>query len=196
MDKDRVDGIREHWARERPELDTWPVEVVARVGRAARYLDAGMEKLFREYGLNRASWDVLAALRRVGSPYRLSPTELYRSVMRSSGAMTRRIDRLERAGLVARVADPEDRRGILVGLTLAGRSLVDEIAEAHLENERGLIGALTHEEQQMLAALLKKLLLSFEREHPNPPIPQRKYRRGRGCRSEDIEGENVGDESR
>ena len=194
MKKDRVDAIREQWARERPDLDTWPVEIVARVGRTARYLDAGMEELFKEYGLSRASWDVLATLRRSGPPFRLSPTEIYRSVMRSSGAMTRRIDRLERSGLVTRVADPEDRRGILVGLTPAGRSLVDEIAEDHLQNERDLIGSLTPEEQQMLAALLKKLLLDFERERPNPPTPQREYRRGRGCSRDSVEDKGGGSE--
>lgn len=197
MDKDRVDGIREQWARERPGLDTWPVAVVSRVGRAARYLDAGMEELFRRYGLNRASWDVLAALRREGSPFRLSPTELYRSVMRTSGAMTRRVDRLESAGLVARVADPEDRRGVLVELTPAGRALVDGLAEDHLENERELIGTLTLEEQRTLATLLKKLLLGFESEQPNPPpalrkgCHGRKYRRGS---SGDSLGGNYGDE--
>ena len=182
MRKDRVDEIREQWARERPGLDTWPVEVVARAGRVARYLDAGMEVLFAERGLSRASWDVLAALRRVGPPFRLSPTQLYRSVMRTSGAMTRRIDRLERAGLVARVADPEDRRGILVELTPTGRALVDELAEDHLENERALIGSLTPEEQRTLAALLKKLLIRFESEQPNPPAAARKTRHGRKYR--------------
>ena len=182
MSKDRVDEIREQWARERPEIDTWPVEVVARMGRAAQYLDRGMEALFKEYGLSRASWDVLAALRRVGPPFRLSPTDLYRSVLRSSGAMTRRLDHLEHEGWVARVADPEDRRGVLVELTSDGRALVDELAEAHLDNERSLIDSLTLEEQRTLATLLKKLLIDFEREHPNPPPLKRKYFRGHRCR--------------
>ncbi len=180
MPKDRVDEIREQWAREQGDLDTWPVEVVGRIGRAARYLDTGMEELFRQYGLSRASWDVLAALRRAGSPFRLSPTELYRAVLRSSGAMTRRIDYLEDAGLVTRVADPEDRRGILVELTADGQTLVDDLAEAHLDNERSLIGSLTLAEQETLAALLKKLLIDFERKSPNPP--QQKRGRGYGCR--------------
>ena len=181
MPKDRIDEIREQWAREQGDLDTWPVEVVGRVGRAARYLDSGMEELFKQYGLSRASWDVLTALRRAGSPFRLSPTELYRAVLRSSGAMTRRIDYLEHAGLVTRVADPEDRRGVLVELTSEGQTLVEDLAEAHLDNERRLIGSLTREEQETLATLLKKLLIDFERESPNPP-QQPKHRRGHGCR--------------
>ena len=179
-----MDRMRAQWARERPELDTWPVAVVARVGRVSRYLDGGMEELFERHGINRASWDVLAALRRVGPPFRLSPTELYNSVMRTSGAMTRRLDRLEYAGLVVRGANPEDRRGLLIELTAAGRALVDEIAEDHVENERSMIEALTNEEQQELAKLLKKLLLAFERELPNPPpalgaTTPRKRRKGR-----------------
>lgn len=181
MPKDRIDEIREQWAREQGDLDTWPVEVVGRIGRVARYLDTGMEELFRQYGLSRANWDVLTALRRAGSPFRLSPTELYRSVLRSSGAMTRRIDYLEDAGLVTRVADPEDRRGVLVELTSDGQTLVDDLAEAHLDNERSLIDSLTSAEQETLAVLLKTLLLNFERESPNPP-PQQKRSRGRGCR--------------
>lgn len=191
MSKDRVDEIREQWARERPEVDTWPVEVVARMGRATQYLDMGMEALFKEYGLSRASWDVLAALRRVGPPFRLSPTVLYRSVLRSSGAMTRRIDHLEHGGWVARVADPEDRRGVLVELTPDGRALVDELAQAHLDNERSLISSLTLEEQRTLAALLKKLLVDFEREHPNPPPPQRKHFRGHKWRRERVEDDKT-----
>ena len=181
MPKDRVDEIREQWAREQGDLDTWPVEVVGRVGRAARYLDTGLEELFKQYGLSRASWDVLTALRRAGSPFRLTPTELYRSVLRSSGAMTRRVDYLEHAGLVTRIADPEDRRGVLVELTADGRALVDELLEAHLDNERSLISSLTLAEQETLATLLKKLLVDFERESPNP-LPQYKYHQGHRCR--------------
>ncbi len=181
MPKDRIDEIREQWAREQADLDTWPVEIVGRMGRVAHYLDIGMEELFKQYGLSRASWDVLAALRRAGSPFRLSPTELYRAVLRSSGAMTRRVDYLEHAGLVTRVADPEDRRGVLVELTADGQALVDELLAAHLDNERRLISSLTQEEQEMLATVLKKLLIDFERERPSP-LPQYKFRQRHGCR--------------
>lgn len=173
--QDRVDEIRKQWSRVRPELDTWPVEVVIRVGRTARYFDAGMEALFRTYGMTRASWDIVAALRRVGPPYRLSPTNLYRTVMRTSGAMTRRIDHLEGEGFVTRVPDPSDRRGILVELTPLGLTIVDEIAEAHMSNERELLATLTHDEQRDLAALLKKLLLAFEQSHPSSRAAPRKW---------------------
>jgi len=168
-ESDHVDRVREQWRRERPNLETSPVAVVARLGRAARCLDYGLDQTLCRFGLSRASWDVLASLRRAGAPYELSPTELYRSLMRSSGAMTNRLRRLEHAGLVRRAQDPADGRGLLVALTATGRALVDEVAEAHLEGARKLLGGLSAEEQATLAALLRKLLLSFEREQPVPP---------------------------
>ncbi len=142
--------------------------IVARVGRLARYFDHGLDALFAGYGLRRETWDVLASLRRTGPPYRLSPTDLYRGLMRTSGAMTNRLRRLEDAGLVCRVTDPADGRGLLVELTQDGRRLVDDVAGAHLDNERALLDALTPAEQDALVALLRKLLLSFETE-PGPP---------------------------
>lgn len=176
--EDHVDRVLEEWARERPELDLEPVAVIARLGRAARYVDHGLDQTFECYGLSRASWDVLAALRRAGPPFRLSPTQLYRSLMRTSGAMTNRLYRLEAAGLVTRVPDPADGRSVLVELTGEGRELIDDVAVAHLENEDQLLGSLTRGERATLASLLKKLLLSFEAEQAvPPPIPWRRRRR-------------------
>ena len=162
--------MREQWAREWPELDTFPVAVVARVGRLARYLDHGLERVFSRYGLRREHWDALASLRRVGPPFRLSPTDLYRGLMRSSGAMTNRLHRLEATGLIRRVPDPGDGRGLLVELTDSGRALVDEIAPLHVDNERAMLAALTPAEQRRLVDLLRKLLLSFETDQ-GPPGP-------------------------
>ncbi len=163
--RDRVDELRAEWARERPDIDTSPVAVVARIGRAARFLDNGLDDYFAHHGISRPSWDILATLRRSGPPFRLSPTELYRAVMRTSGAMTRRIDTLERAGWVSRLPDPSDRRGIMVQLTPEGLALVDAVAEGHVENERRLLAPLSEDEQRILADLLKKLLLGFENDH-------------------------------
>jgi DNA-binding MarR family transcriptional regulator len=159
---DHVDRLLAQWAQERPDLDLRPVAVVARLGRTARYLDEGLDLVFARYGLRRASWDVLASLRRSGPPYRLSPTELYRSLMRTSGAMTNRLKRLEAAGLIRRVPAEEDGRSRLVELTGAGHGLVDEIAAEHLANERRLLAPLEPAEQEQLARLLRKLLLDFE----------------------------------
>jgi DNA-binding MarR family transcriptional regulator len=166
--EDHVDRVIAEWTRARPTLDLSAVAVAARLGRAARYLDEGLERAFSEYGLSRGTFDVLASLRRAGPPYRRSPTELYRTLMRTSGAMTHRLGRLEAGGLIRRVPDPEDGRSVLVELTPKGRRLVDEVAPAHLENERRLLEPLSEAERTALADLLRKLLLAFEDEQVGP----------------------------
>jgi DNA-binding MarR family transcriptional regulator len=163
---DHIDRVRAQWAREHPELDTGPISVVARLGRAAHYIDQGHAEFFGRHGLSRADWDVLASLRREGAPYSLSPTGLYRALMRTSGAMSQRLARLEREGLIERRLDPADRRGIVVTLTTKGRRLVDRLAADHLANERRLLAPLSKKDQEALAGLLKKLLLAYEAE-PN-----------------------------
>ena len=167
--EDHVDEVLAQWAQARPDLDTAPVAVIARLGRATAYIDAGINARLREFGLTRESWDVLASLRRIGPPHRLSPTQLYRALMRTSGAMTHRLALLERAALVKRVADPQDGRRLLVELTPKGGRLVDKVAQAHLANERALLAPLTGEEQRMLGELLRKLLHVFEHEQSSPP---------------------------
>jgi DNA-binding MarR family transcriptional regulator len=168
-DADHVAGILSQWAQERPDLDLAPVAVIARLGRVTAYIDAGVNARLGEFGLTRSSWDVLAALRRAGPPYRLAPTDLYRALMRTSGAITHRLAGLERTGLIRRTPDPEDGRSLLVELTPEGLSLTDRAAPAHLDNERMLLAALNATEQAQLAALLRKLLAAFERESPSPP---------------------------
>jgi DNA-binding MarR family transcriptional regulator len=175
--RDHVDRVLGQWASVQPDLDTSPVAVIARLGRATAYVDAGINARLAEFGLSRAAWDVLASLRRNGPPYRLSPTQLYVALMRSSGAMTHRVYGLERSGLVKRVPDPNDARGMLVELTPKGIALVDAIAPLHLDNERKLLRALSDDEQRMLADLLRKLLLTHEQEHPTPPPSGRGGRR-------------------
>jgi DNA-binding MarR family transcriptional regulator len=167
---DHVDGVRELWRREWPSLDTSPVDIAARVGRTATFFDVHVEALLSSFGLNRESWDILASLRRSGPPYTLSPTELYRGLMRTSGAITNRLSRLENEGLISRVKHSGDRRAMLVQLTPKGLSLTNDVAPAHLNNERKLVSALTLEEQKQLANLLRKLLLSFESSKSGPPM--------------------------
>ena len=176
---DHADEVRAQWAAVDPGLDTEPVAVVARLGRATAYVDAAINARLSEFGLTRNAWDVLASLRRSGPPYRLSPTDLYQALMRTSGAMTHRLAGLERAGLVKRVPDPGDGRGMLVELTRKGLTLVDRVAPAHLDNERRLLSALTEAEQRRLASLLRKLLLDFEASHRAPPPAGRGGRRRR-----------------
>ncbi len=165
------------WAQVHSELDLTPVSVIARLGRTTAYIDAAINARLAEFGLSRSSWDVLASLRRSGSPYQLSPTELYQALMRTSGAMTHRLYRLERAGLIIRLPDPEDGRGLLVQLTADGVQLVEQVASTHLDNERSLLAALSIQEQAQLANLLRKMLAAFEREQPTPPSSRRRRRR-------------------
>ena len=178
---DQVDLVLAEWRKEQPWLDTSPIAVVARIGRACALLDRGLNENFGRFGLNRTAWDVLAALRRVGAPYRRSPTELYRSLMRTSGGMTHLVDRLEQEGLVERIADPDDRRGLLVALTRKGRALITRVGPSHLETERRMLAALTKQEQAELARLLRKLLIGLEQQFPAllPPQPPAEHGRRR-----------------
>jgi DNA-binding MarR family transcriptional regulator len=163
--RDHVDRIFEQWAVERPDLDRSAMAVLARILRAARIVDLEMGRVFAEDGLHRGEFDVLATLRRAGNPYRLNPTDLSATVLLSTGAMTNRLDRLESAGLVRRLPDPEDRRGVLVELTAEGRSLIDRVLTAHVRNEERILESLTDVDRRQLTRLLRKLLVSLgERE--------------------------------
>jgi DNA-binding MarR family transcriptional regulator len=166
---DHVDRVREQWRQVRPELDTSPLAVVARVGRTAAYFDQSTNTLMERYSLSRSSWDVLATLRRAGPPYECSPTELYRGLMRTSGTMTNRLKRLERKRLIERFPDPRDGRGILVRLTPEGLSVVDEVAPLHLANERGLLRSLDPSDLRALETLLRRLLRDLEVSQSAPP---------------------------
>jgi DNA-binding MarR family transcriptional regulator len=159
---DHVDRVRAQWAAQCPDLDTDPLAVVARVGRLARFFDQGHERFFAPHGLRRETWDVLACLRRTGPPFRLSPTQLYRSLMRTSGAITNRLRPLEDRGLVRRVPSDQDGRALLVELTDDGRELVDTLAPQHMDNERAMLAALGSGQRQVLAGLLHDLLVEFE----------------------------------
>src|SRR5215218_8895375 len=155
---DGVDAIIEQWQRERPELDHTPIGVVGRVSRLARELEARLEPIYREHGLEPGWHDVLATLRRSGQ---LRVTDLTTAMMIGSSGTTKRLDRLEKAGLVERSPDPSDRRGTLIELTAKGRALIDDVTPAHLDNERNLIASLTAQEQATLIELLRKLRLAL-----------------------------------
>ena len=160
-ERDGVDLILEQWRRERPDLDASPIGVIGRISRLARELEQRLEPVYREQGLEPGWYDVLATLRRIGPPYRLRPTEFSNTLMLTSSGTTKRLDRLEQAGLITRAPDPDDRRGTLITLTDAGRELVDKASEAHLENERRLVSTLTAAERRELAGLLRKLQLGL-----------------------------------
>jgi len=156
---DRADLAVAQWARERPDLPSLPMALFGRLSEAAeRVMREHMNPLFAEAGLQSGEFDVLATLRRSGEPYMLSPTRLYEATMISSGGMTDRLDRLERARLIERRPDPRDRRGKLIALTEAGRRVIDETLGRHVANEERLLAALTQAERETLDALLKKLI--------------------------------------
>jgi DNA-binding MarR family transcriptional regulator len=160
-ERDGVDLILEQWRRERPDLDPSPIGVIGRISRLARGLEQRLEPVYREHGLEPGWYDVLATLRRTGPPYQLRPSEFANALMLTSSGTTKRLDRLEQAGLIERAPDPDDRRGTLITLTPAGRELVDGTTEAHLENERRLLSALTDAERRRLAGLLRRLQLGL-----------------------------------
>lgn len=159
---DAVDAIIEQWAAERPELDTPAMAVFGRIYRIAREMGDLQEKAYARFGITRGEFDVLATLRRSGPPYALSPRQLAETLMLTTGGMTGRLDKLERAGLLARTPDPHDRRGIQVTLTEQGRELVDVSVVAGLDVQRKAIEGLTSDEVDRLQELLRLLLATTQ----------------------------------
>lgn len=162
MKPDAVDEILAQWRRERPDLDVSPMGVIGRMGRLAKHLERAIQETFSEFDLTVGEFDVLATLRRSGQPYQLTPTELFNTLMVSSGTMTHRIDRLEQAELIRRIPDPIDRRGTLVKLTDEGFNVIEKAVEAHIANEHRVLSGLEESEREALAQLLRKFLSSFE----------------------------------
>ncbi|MER6994373.1 MarR family transcriptional regulator [Streptomyces sp. NPDC000410] len=156
-DADPVDLIVGQWLRERPDLDPGPVHVIGRITRLHWALDDLLSQVFERYGLSRGEFDMLATLRRSGAPFELTAGELRGSAMVTSGAVTKRVDRLERAGLVSRRAAEDDARGRLIRLTDRGRELIEAAVEEHFHNETRLLAGLTAEERSALTELLRKL---------------------------------------
>lgn len=159
---DHVDGIVESWRRERPDLDVAALALLARLFRTAHLADTALAQQLAGHELDRGWFDVLATLRRAGSPYALNPTQLMRTMMLSSGGMTKRLDRLAEAGLIERVADPNDRRGTLVKLTRRGKTTIDRLLPVHLSNEEQLLAPLSPKQQRTLDDLLRALLANLE----------------------------------
>lgn len=158
---DHVARIQEEWRRERPDLDVGPQGTFGRLHRLAGTLLDELTVVYREHGLGEGEFDVLAALRRAGDPFERAPGELAAHTMVTTGAMTKRIDRLAAAGLVTRRASAEDGRR-RVALTAEGRALIDRAFTAHIANEHRLLAPLSPEETATLEGLLAKWLGAFE----------------------------------
>jgi len=159
--RDEVDSLLEAWGRERADLDLAPVAVFSRVSRLARHLELARRDAFAAHGIEQWEFDVLAALRRAGTPYELSPGRLLKETLVTSGTMTNRVDRLSARGLVERYPDPDDRRGVIVRLTAEGKAAVDGAFTALLDAERVLLEVLPERERTKLASLLRGLLAPF-----------------------------------
>ena len=180
-EKDEVDDILDQWQRERPDLDASPMGVIGRLSRLSRELERRLDPVYARNGLEAGLFDVLATLRRAGAPHRMRPADLAQAMMLTSSGTTKRLDRLESAGLIVRRPDPDDRRGLLIELTPAGRQLVDAAVTDHVANEHRLLQALTLTERNQLARLLRKLALDLPPIEPDTNRPRgQRHRPQRG----------------
>lgn len=159
---DHVARIQAEWRSERPDVDTSPQGVVGRLHRIANHLTGELTSLYAKYGLSEGEFDVLAALRRAGAPYERAPGEIALHTMVTTGAVTKRVDRLEQAGLVERRRSDADGRGRVVRLTPAGRRLFDKAFTAHMANEERLLAPLTQAQRAQLEQLLTTWLADLE----------------------------------
>ena len=159
---DHVAGIVAQWGHERPDLDASPISIIGRMARLTQLFDPHLRPPFAEAGLGNGDFDVLAALRRGGTPFALTPGQLSTSLLVTTGAVSKRIDRLEARRLVQRTVSAADARGRLVTLTPAGVDLTDELIAVHLVNEARLLAGLSSDERDQLAALLGRLAADIE----------------------------------
>lgn len=159
---DHVERVRAQWARELPDLDTTPTAILGRAYRLSNLVRPSIEETFAGFGLDRGEFDVISTLRRSGPPYRLTPTALYRSLMITSGGLTHRLGRLEKAGLVRREKSSEDGRSVLVVLTEQGFQRAEEALRADMASEAQFLESLSPPKRTALAELLKELLATLE----------------------------------
>ncbi len=162
---DAVDANLEIWARELPELDLETEGIVERIHRLERFVDRAMQETLDAFDVSHGEWKVLANLRRAGPPYRGKPGKLAKRLDLSSGAMTNRLDNMEARGLIRRLDDPDDRRGVIVELTDAGRQLWDTTVAAQADKESLVDSVLGEREKRQLNELLRRLMHAFEDVH-------------------------------
>lgn len=160
MQYDHVDRLLVQWQHQRPDLDCSPMGVIGRLSRMSQILEKKLNKTFKSNNLSSIEFDILATLRRFNEP--MTPTELYQTLMLSSGAMSTRIEQLVKRELIERIASPEDRRSCSILLTKDGKSLIDRILEEHVINEKTILDPLTEEQREQLANLLRAWLLNNE----------------------------------
>ena len=180
---DTIDEFIKAWRRERPDLDPSPLGILGRVQRISARLVSATEDLLEPMQIGWEAFSLIVSLRRAGKPYAMRPTDIYRQSLITSGAATNRIDRVSKLGLVRRVPDPSDRRGIIVELTPSGKALADRAIDLQFAMLDERLSALTRSERAQLSALLSKLLFSLEVEdtvssRPSAKMPKSKQRQG------------------
>lgn len=159
---DHLDFVAKQWASAMPELDASSMAIFGRMLRITRHLATVRAEALAPFHFREGEFDVLATLRRAGAPYRLSPTQLYTSLLITSGAMTNRLNRLEEAGCIVRIPDPQDKRSMLVMLTEAGREKIEQALRVHTHTQNALLASLNDAQQQQLTHLLSQLLHATE----------------------------------
>ena len=167
---DAVDANLEIWSRELPELDLETEGIVERIHKLERLVDRAMQETLDAFDMSHGEWKVLANLRRAGPPYRGKPGKLAARLDLSSGAMTNRLDNMERRGLIRRLDDPDDRRGVIVELTHEGKAFWDATVAAQAEKESLVDSVLGEREKRELNDLLRRLMRAFEDVH-GPAVP-------------------------
>ncbi len=160
--EDHVDRLRALWAEELPDLDTMPMSILGRIYRLSNLVRPSIEATFAEFGLDRGEFDVISTIRRAGPPYRMIPTDLYRLLMISSGGLTHRLDRLEKAGLIERRRSEQDKRSFEVALTAEGVARAEAAFREDMARELRHLDVLDEGERRALAGLLRKLAGSIE----------------------------------
>ncbi len=158
---DHVATVVEQWRTERPDLDVSPLLVIGRVHRVANALTPELVAVYARHGLGEGDFDVLATLRRQGEPFALTPGELGERTLVTSGAVSKRLDRLEGRGLVERRPSDTDGRSRTVVLTAQGRRVIDAAMDDHVANEARLLAALDDEDRATLGLLLGRLASSL-----------------------------------
>ena len=162
--QDHVDFVVGQWSRAMPELDASSMKIFGRMLRLMKHLGKEWAQAMAQFGFREGEFDVLATLRRAGEPYRLSPTQLYKSLLVTSGAMTNRLSHLEQLGLIRRIADPDDKRSTLVSLTPHGQERIEQALIVHTQTQNALLSNLSDAQRAQLESLLRGLLLTFPAE--------------------------------
>ncbi|EGT4382589.1 MarR family transcriptional regulator [Cronobacter malonaticus] len=162
--KDHVDVVVSQWNSAMPELDASSMKIFGRMLRLIKHLGKIRAQAMAPFGFREGEFDVLATLRRSGKPYCLSPTQLYTSLLVTSGAMTNRLNHLEEQGLIKRIADPDDKRSTLVSLTASGVQRIEEALVVHTATQESMLKNLSTPQRAQLESLLRALLLTFPTE--------------------------------